>query len=526
MRASRVIFGFGVVLGFAALAAACSETQRSFAPPGEGDDAGEPGMPDDEGQKDDATDPGADAAADDDGPGPGPGKDPDAGPMMTSCAVDEDCDDENTCNGAEVCRDNACYAGTRGDDGVACTIPDGVGKYFCEAGNCSPSRCGDDVLDTDTEACDDGNLVNGDGCEPDCTFSCNANPDCDDSNVCNGDEVCDLVAHACVAGTAVRDGTVCGADRSCRGGRCVPAGCGDGNADTGEECDDGNQVLGDGCDDCTYSCVKDEQCDDQNQCNGTETCDLTTHVCAPGVPKDCNDKNACTTDSCLAETGECQSELIDADGDRHASQELGACGDDCDDNDPAVYTGAEELCDNRDNNCNDAKDETAPTYYVDCDGDGFAAKDAVAIQQCDVPPAPTKYCELGQSGQWVNTAPSVGTTDCWDLSPNVRPMTATEANSAWSFDPIADRTEAVDYDYNCDELEEPRITNAGVSASANCGFVIGPPIAQAQGLIIKFCPGAAGYTGRVAPPCGKSADYTYCTSGCDRVVVSQQQSCR
>ena len=52
---------------------------------------------------------------------------------------------------------------------------------------------------------------------------------------------------------------------------------------------------------------------------------------------------------------------------------------DCDDEDPDVNPNAEEVCDDKDNNCNtltDDEDDTlyapsATLYYIDADGDGF-----------------------------------------------------------------------------------------------------------------------------------------------------------
>ena len=62
-------------------------------------------------------------------------------------------------------------------------------------------------------------------------------------------------------------------------------------------------------------------------------------------------------------------------------------GTDCDDSDPAVYPGADERCDGRDDDCDTMIDENAidaPTWYLDADNDGYgAALDAVVA--CEPP---------------------------------------------------------------------------------------------------------------------------------------------
>ncbi len=79
----------------------------------------------------------------------------------------------------------------------------------------------------------------------------------------------------------------------------------------------------------------------------------------------------------------------DNDGDGYTSI------DDCNDNNATIYTGAPELCDGLDNNCNGAVDDsiTINTYYVDIDGDGYGDS-AVSLDTC-LAAAPVGYVANG-----------------------------------------------------------------------------------------------------------------------------------
>jgi hypothetical protein len=70
---------------------------------------------------------------------------------------------------------------------------------------------------------------------------------------------------------------------------------------------------------------------------------------------------------------------IDTDGDDDG---YGA-DEDCDDTDPAIHPGANEVCDGVDNNCDDQIDEDeavdAPTWYADADGDGYGDPEAASV---------------------------------------------------------------------------------------------------------------------------------------------------
>jgi hypothetical protein len=70
---------------------------------------------------------------------------------------------------------------------------------------------------------------------------------------------------------------------------------------------------------------------------------------------------------------------FDVDGDGHSSSE------DCDDTDPLIYPGAEEVCDGLDNDCDGEADEgLLSTFFVDSDGDGFGT-DSSETAACEVP---------------------------------------------------------------------------------------------------------------------------------------------
>jgi hypothetical protein len=59
---------------------------------------------------------------------------------------------------------------------------------------------------------------------------------------------------------------------------------------------------------------------------------------------------------------------------------------DCNDNDPAIYPGAKEVCDGKDNNCDGQVDEGLPftAYCTDADGDGHGVSGKATMMACGV----------------------------------------------------------------------------------------------------------------------------------------------
>jgi hypothetical protein len=373
---------------------------------------------------------------------------------------------------------------------------------------------------------------------------CTQPSDCNDGDSCNGTETC--TGGYCQSGTALANGTSCTPviGSAISGGDAGDAG---GVSDAG---DGGSTVYicAEGA--CLARCESDDECNDNDVCTGNEICSRSTHTCTSGTPKRCDDSNPCTENKCDP-LKDCFYPLIDADKDGHAAESLGTCGDDCDDNDKTIYTGAAELCsDRKDNNCNDQTDESAPYWYPDCDNDTFPPAGATGEQGCTKPAARPAACDAGlTAATWTLTAPTPDTTDCWDRDARVHPFTAADNNSAWQTTLIAGRAIAVDADWNCDTTEEKLYTVTSVASDAYCSsrppFVfdpvtststVGPDTKMVANQVIIIppitrCWGTNGYAEATAPACNSSAwfsacEYSVADAKCVRGPVWKAQQCR
>ena len=151
------------------------------------------------------------------------------------------------------------------------------------------------------------------------------------------------------------------------------------------------------------ACLGDPECRDGSYCNGAESCVPATG-CQAGTPPQVDDGDACTLDACDEAAEQVTHVWLDADGDGACDDSdacpgdpgktaAGACGCgvadldqdvdgflgcfDCDDGNPGTHTGAAEVCDSVDNDCNGVTDEgTEP----ECDdGNACTADSCVGL---------------------------------------------------------------------------------------------------------------------------------------------------
>ena len=200
---------------------------------------------------------------------------------------------------------------------------------------------------------------------------------------------------------------------------------GDG-VDAPEDCDDYDASVYPGNEEVPYN-GEDDDCDEStpdDDIDGdgfleAEDCDDTDPFVNPDATESCNgvddDCNGVVDDS----VGDLWYDDDDGDGFGDADTEIRACdgesgqvadATDCDDRDAAVFPGAEEVCNEVDDDCDGEIDEDVElTFYLDGDGDGFGGADTAEActapegyvansSDCDdsdayVSPAATEICD-------------------------------------------------------------------------------------------------------------------------------------
>jgi cysteine-rich repeat protein len=357
-----------------------------------------------------------------------------------TCSSNADCEDPEPCNGTEVCgsESHVCEVGEPLEERADCTrapdVSDGVCRTMAGAPRCVPRGCGNGVVEGPDEVCDDGNDVIGDGCESDCTFTCEEDADCRDADACNGIETCTLETHTCASGEE-------------------------------PDCDDANDCTVDTCEagpGCVRTLIDEDRdgfapdtigpcgtdCDDEERTVGPESAEL----CGNGVDDDCDPATGDTVNtlyyadcdgdgfavsgasglaSCLPPdtepcgvgsrwTGLPPTSMRNTDCDDSLASRAPGLLDVCDgldnDCDPNIDEDpSPEVCNGRDDDCNGATDEgTTVLCYADGDGDGYGRGAQQAI--C---PSGTGACPSGFA------TPS---GDCDDTLSDVSPIATETCN--------------------------------------------------------------------------------------------------
>ncbi len=212
------------------------------------------------------------------------------------CSEDADCDDGLSCNGAETCsaETHSCELGENLPNQAECTqTNDEMG--VCREGDCVPAGCGNGLIDL-REECDDGNSVDGDGCESDCTLTCASAKDCDDGNACNGEETCDINTHLCQPGEPLAcEANGCTGECSPEAGGCVYPDVDQDGSTCDLDCNDADPATLPGGFECKDG--KDNDCD-------AETTDAEAPGCECYVDAD-GDGFAVSATGAIAAAGSC-----------------------------------------------------------------------------------------------------------------------------------------------------------------------------------------------------------------------------
>lgn len=273
--------------------------------------------------------------------------------------------------------------GTEVHAGGDFTIAGGVTVNHVTKWTGSPGVCGDGVLYSTEEECDDGNLDNGDGCGADCIAECDGGLTgtwegsasrvlriTDESGVLGGSSLgiveplgsaraltgsrsgrfvdvtgwvtLSLYRRGCDTLDEIQGGTIVSSAWT----RVATTVCGDGALEAGEACDDGNFDMMQGCGDgalnvCSDSCSvlsTSGICDDGNQVNG-DGCDenCTPTACGNEIltaGEICDDGNLVNDDGCNSNcrTIECGDGIV-------SSGSFAVCDDErCDDTCDAAWS--------------------------------------------------------------------------------------------------------------------------------------------------------------------------------------------
>ncbi len=260
-----------------------------------------------------------------------------------AAATGTGCDDHSACTTGDACNSGWCYGASAVvcNDGLPCTLDlcdaklgcftkfaDGLacddGDVCTSGDTCTNGLCAGTGTCTDVGETDGGAIVDAGGCVGTCDVETPDAGPTDAGAVKDGGAIFD-------GGGLLDSGTTVDAGGPADGGATNPCGgkpdgatCDDGNACTTNDvcqkqmcisnspskCDDTNPCTMDSCDPMTGACTHQNfdgmSCEDGNGCTKGDVC--MAGACKPGVDScpsctldsQCDDKNPCTTDACVA----------------------------------------------------------------------------------------------------------------------------------------------------------------------------------------------------------------------------------
>jgi len=314
-----------------------------------------------------------------------------------SCALKEGTADTQcgssgtTC---ESCTADVCTAGQCVNK--ACElkpVPEG-GACINTTGGCHDGTCCKGCIDGNG-VCQPGGALDNCGLSNGKLARCS---DCTDKVVCTA-EAC--VSGACEypavePGTSCSDGNKCNGEEGCSGTTCQggsPLNCDDGEDCTADACD--------GADGCTHTPLTGTSCSDGDPCTTGDKCG-GDGKCQAGTQINCDDSEACTSDSCQG--GKCLNTAV-------------TDGTDCDDKDACTLA----------DKCGAGKCKGTSANGVDCDDSKTCTVDAQAgcnSMMCNHTPASvnvaciTDKCHgAGHCSGLDDTCVAGAAIDCDDSNP-------------------------------------------------------------------------------------------------------------